>query len=435
MAITKPQVSTRTDNKLQIIGDNILYNNGIITAFYILPTTNYSTSSPDGIVRAIRELTSLMSGLAGQRPNLEFSIERIDKIIRAKDVKSNLIETIKMYREDFDMPPEFSYNLRDDSQSYSILGIDIQQTDIANVEDNSILETAKQLFKRAVAGLTGLGNLNVNAEKLIDIEKNIYGAIRHKCARASRELVFYTYVSKVYPCYEISYDQLSFINENNFENIMGAVSQTVSDNFGWFEMHNDGVDIFDLPQQSTYGCMVDIKNFPLKINSSCFPMDYDGCVTTIKCLKKEEASIKLKRTRAEDKYEMEQAVEFGQAQEEALDELAESVAIASYALGEIEKGETFCQFNCSILVTGNDREELKTRVARLFADCKDRDILASKSLTQAADFLDNYIHRKPKKYEHFAALQFPLSFQQNQGSIVGDSGTGIFSPAIGEDLQ
>ena len=77
----------------------------------------------------------------------------------------------------------------------------------------------------------------------------------------------------------------------------------------------------------------------------------------------------------------------------------------------------------------------------IITSCKDRNILASKSLTQAIDFLDNYINKKPKKYEHMGPLQFPLSFQQNYGATVGDTdnlttpnGQPIWSPSIGEDL-
>ena len=191
MPITKPSVMTMTKNKLQIVGDNVLYNNGIITAFYILPMYNYSTSSNDGVLRSISEITKLLMGLASQRPNIEFTIERINKIIRAKDVKNNLLETIKMYRPDYDMPLEFSANIRDEEQSYALLCIDIQQTDMGDVEEASLLSTIKQLFKSMVSGITGLGNINIDVEKILDVEKNIYSIIRHKCARASKELVFY----------------------------------------------------------------------------------------------------------------------------------------------------------------------------------------------------------------------------------------------------
>lgn len=431
---TTPKVKSITKNRVQIIGDNVLYNNGIITAFYLLPTTNYSTASADGVLKSITELTNLLSNLASQRPNITFTISRIEKTIRAKDVKSNLIDTIKLYREDYEMPSEFSYNIQDDLQEYSLLGIDIQQKEFGNIEEYTFKETIKELFGAAVDKLTGLGNLKVDVEKILTIEQNIYSVIRHRCPRASKELVFYNYVSKLYPCYEISYDKISFINEDNFEGIMGSVTQIVADNFGWFCMYNNGVELFDLEMQPTYGCVIDIKKFPDKIMSYNFPMDYSGCTTTIRCLKKDEAALKLKRARSADKYELSQAEE-AEAESEQTEVVATSIALASKALSEIEEGDIMCQFNCSILVTAISREELYKKIAVLMSDLKDRNILASKSLNQALDFLDVYVGLRPSKYNHFASLQFPLSFQQNNGSIVGDSGTGVFSPSIGEDLS
>jgi hypothetical protein len=430
---TQPKVISESRNKIQIIGDNILYNNGVIKAFYILPTMNYSTASQDGILRSITELTNLLSGLASQRPNVEFTIQRVDKTIQANDVKNNLLETIKMYRPDYDMPLEFSDNIRDDHQSYCLMCVDIQQKDFADIEEYTLLDTAKELFKGFITKITGLGNININEVKILDIEKNIYSTIRHKCVRASKELVFYNYVSRLYPSYEISYEKLSFVNEQNFTNIMGAVTQVVSDNFGWFELSNEGVDLFGAIPQSTYGCMIDVNQFPQKIYSSNFPMDYPGCVITIKCMKKDDAKLKLKRTRSADKFEHSQALQV-EAESEAIEETAKSIAIATRALQELDAGETLCQFNCSILITGITREELKIKIQRVISDCKDRDILVSKSLNQALDFLDHYVNMKPKKYQHFANLQLPLSFQLNNGSIVGDVGTGLFSPSIGEDL-
>jgi hypothetical protein len=124
--------------------------------------------------------------------------------------------------------------------------------------------------------------------------------------------------------------------------------------------------------------------------------------------------------------------------EEAFEEVAQAIHIATHAIQELEAGETLCQFNCSILVTATTKEDLKNKILKLMSICKDRDILISKSLTQALDFLDNYINMKPQKYTHFANIQFPLSFQLNHGSKVGeddDTNKNIFSPAIGVDID
>lgn len=437
---TVAKANNINNNNIRIIGDNILFNNGIITAFYIVPLSNYSTASPRGVERSVEELTNMITNLTTNNPTLTFTIERIEKVIRSKDVINNLINTIKIYRPDYTMPDEFTHNIKDDIQSYCLLGIDIQQSAVTDVEDFTLLDTVKALTKSMANTFAGLGNMNADPEQLLRIENSIYRTINYKCLRATKELVFYNFVSKVFPCYEISYDKLSYINENSFESIMGAITQTVSDNFGWFEMHNEGVDIFGLEPQTTYGCMLDIKAFPPQINTCNFPMDYPNVVTTIQCLKKEDAKLKLKRTRASDRYERDQALEAG-AEIEQIESTQTNIDIATMAIEDIDAGNVLCQFNTSILVYAATKEDLKSRIMSIITSCKDRTILVSKSLTQALDFLDNYINKKPKAYEHMAALSFPLSFQQNSGATVGDTddlvtpkGQPIWSPSIGEDL-
>lgn len=431
---------TQNKNVINIIGDNVLYNNGIITAFYVIPMSNYSTNSPQGIHNAVEKLTNMITNLTTNNPTVSFTIERIEKTLKRKDVLRNLLNTIKIYRPEYDMPPEFTTNVRDDIQSYCLLGIDIQQSTVTDVEDLTILDTAKALAKNMLNAFAGLGNMNADPEQILKLEENIFRTINHACVRASKELVFYNYVSRLFPCYEISYDALSYINEQTYEAIMGAVTQTITDNFGWFEMHNEGMDIFDLPPQTTYGCMLNVHAFPPKISTTSFPLTYPGVTTTIQCLKKEDAMLKLKRTRSSDRYERNQAIEAG-AEIEQIEETQNSIEIATRAIQDLEAGDVLCQYNTSILVYAESREELKSRVMSIITSSKDRNILVAKSLTQALDFMNNYVNRKPQKLIHMGPLMFPLSFQQNDGATVGDSeglttksGDPIWSPSIGVDV-
>ena len=137
-------------------------------------------------------------------------------------------------------------------------------------------------------------------------------------------------------------------------------------------------------------------------------------------------------------------IQEGGAEIEQLETISNNIQIASRAISEIDnEGAILCQFNTSILVTSSESlEDLRSKITNVITACKDRDILASKSLTQALDFLDHYINNKPKKYIHMANLSYPLSFQQNAGATVGDTesdinpitGKQIWSPSIGEDI-
>ena len=56
-----------------------------------------------------------------------------------------------------------------------------------------------------------------------------------------------------------------------------------------------------------------------------------------------------------------------------------------------------CQFNTTILVYSDSISDLRQSVADVINACKDREILVSKSLTQALDFLNNYVNKKAKE--------------------------------------
>ena len=427
------KVSTISKTNIHIVGDNILYNNGVVTAFYIIPLVNYSTNTSSGVINNISSLVNTITNLTTTYPTIMFTIERIEKVIKRKDVLANLLETIQIYRPEFEMPLEFTNRVRDDVQSYCLLGIDIKNNTIADVEDYTIKDTLKSLFKSAVNALMNNSLASYDPEGLLKIEENIFRTINNHCVRASKELVFYNFISKVFPCYEISYDKLSYINENNFETIMGVALQSISDDFGKFEMHNEGVELFDLEPQTTYGCMLDVHSFPPKIDPSYFPVDYPNTVTTIRCLRKEDAKIKLKRTRSSIRFERDQAID-ANAELETIEEQQSNINIATRAIEALEDGEILCEFNTSILVYAETFEELKARVMRVITNGKDRGILIAKSLNQALDFSDNYINKKPRGFNHLAPLMFPLSFQQNYGASVGDTGTNFWSPEIGYDL-
>lgn len=430
---TAPKITSRKLRDIQIIGENILVDNGTITAYYILPTVNYSVASSDAILRSIQEIYNVITSVGSNRKNMKFTIEKISKVVRAKDVKQNLLETIKIYRSDFELPYEFSSNIEDESQDYCLLGIDIKNKDDSEVEDLTWREVFSSVKTKVINVLNNGFDVSKDLEKILAIEENIYSTLSTKCLRLSKELVFYNYVSKIYPNYEISYDSLSFINENNFENIMGAVDQTISDNFGYFVMHNDGIGLFDLPQQDTYGCVLEVKTLPLVNRLDSFPMNFEGAQLQIRLFEKRQAELKLKRTRANDLHEAKQA-SISEAEEEDIEESLSSIELITEALQDLKDGDVMCEFNFNILVVDQTLEGLRAKVRKIIGVCKDLDILVVKSLTQADSFVDNYVKNSVKEFEFFAPLYLPLASQLNSGSIVGDIGTGFTSPSIGEDI-
>ena len=433
--MSKTKIINMNESKIHIIGDNILYCNGIITAYYILPLTNYTITSDNGILYSIKNINDLLTNLARNKQEIKFSLQRISKIITKKDIIKNLIDTIKIYEPAYDMPPEFIKNIGNGVQDYCLLGVIIEHKDLnGNVEDLTIGKTAKSMINNLANRLFNISGNILDEDKIIQSENNIFNILRTRCARASKELVFYNYISKLYPCYNISYDKLSFIKDNSFSSILGSVTQTIEDNFGYFIMHNEGVDIFDLPVQDTYGCILTIKAFPKVIDSANFAMDYPGMQVNIKTIEKEKAITQLRRSRAADSYELDTAGDADANIEDILN-LTESINIANRGINDIQDNDPqMCEFTANILVTGLDLEDLRNNTQDIISDLKDRDVLPAKSLSQALDFFNGYVKLDATNYEHFTSLQFPLSFQLNRGALVGDADGKYYVPSIGNDI-
>ena len=189
MAETKPVTITTRQNNVKIIGDNVLYNNGIITAYYIVPLVNYSTSSDSGVENSVQSLVAMITNLQINNPTISFTIEKIEKVVRAKDVKNNLLGTIELYKNVWEMPYEFTKNIRDASQSYCLLEIDIQQSTVTDVEDKTLWQTIKAVFGQTINVVAGLGNTKCDPEQILKIEESIYRTLNGRCVRASKELV------------------------------------------------------------------------------------------------------------------------------------------------------------------------------------------------------------------------------------------------------
>jgi len=436
----KNSVMNISETRIGIIGDNILYNGPVITAYYILPMANYSVTSPRGRLNNIEGLTNLLGGLANDRPGLKFSIQRCSKTIKAEDVRKNLLETIKLYRPDYDMPEEFTSHIDDVYQDYCLLAVDIQQSDVINADSYSTKETIKEVFSSISNKLLASGNDNIDIPRVVAIEDNIYMTLKSRCVRATKELTFYQYISKLYPSYEISYESNSYFNDEHFSDILGVVNQTVEDNFGYFVMHNEGVGFFDYDQMDTYGCILNIRSFPGSILAENFPLNVYGLQVNVETLPKDKAEIQLKRRRAAARYKVDEAIEAGE-EPEGIQKAAEVVDLTTLALQDLDERETICKFNANILVLGTSVADLADNANQIISKLRDRNLVVAKSLNQAQDFINNFVRLAPQKMNHMVNLEYVLSFQQNYGANVGqfdsfykNTGKKLAIPAIGEDI-
>ena len=213
----------------------------------------------------------------------------------------------------------------------------------------------------------------------------------------------------------------------------------MEDKFGYFIMHNEGIDEFDIEPVDTYGCIVNVFEFPKVFDISrglisSYKEFYDNMQINIETLSREQATSTIVRRRGTVLAESQEAVKAG-AQTDRFSELMDLKSSADRAMSLLENREVFCKFNVSFLVTGTSLEKLRQNITLLITDLKYNNIVATKSLTQARDFLQGFVKLQPTTLNQFGQLLFPLSLQINVGSVVGESQDSKFAaPAIGEDI-
>jgi hypothetical protein len=429
-------------NKISIVGKNILSNQGINTAFYILPLTNFNVISEEGRESSISLLSTMFSTLALQRPGVCFTIERCNKKIEKLSVYNNLLDTIRLYDKDFDMPPEFTNRIFSTNQEYALLGVNIPNRRQIDVDEDAVGKTFKELLKRTKNWVLQIDDDSLDNEELIKEEENIFNLLRTYCVRASKELVFYHYVSKLFPGYSISYDSGAFFEDENLNRVLGYLNQTIKDEYGHFVMHNEGITFFgdeEDMQQDVYGCILKVSSLPVVVDVANNGIHHKGLQVNVRTLPIDKAKLKVKRKRGAAGGELTEAFDAAEKLEsvvsrENVKELKETITVANRAMDDIENGLVPCEFNASILVLGKDKQDLKRNVQATINELKNRNIVAVKSLNQAEDFIYGYLKLNPTNYNQFASIDYILSFQLTHGSMVGDYDADHSVPAIGSDI-
>ena len=425
------KIYSRKDNKIGILGSNILINDKKVTAFYIIDSANYSTLNKMGVNNHIGRLENLISSLCMQKPDLSFSLFTINKTITAEDIKRNLVDTIKLWDPEFkDIPEIFKNHITKNEEKFTLLACNIDVTEFTDIESSSITKIAKEYISNFTTSLLSSKQINIDTDRILKIEKNLNDTICRYGVRASRELTFYAYISSLYPSYEIRYDKNSYIT-NNMSPILGVVNQELEPHFGYFVMKNSGVEMFNLPAQDTYGCLINIMKFPTVIDSNSFNIAFPNLRLNIRTMSKEKAEKAIKRTRADLEFE-EETSRSSRTREDQ--ELVENLNLTELALRNIKNGTILCEMNASILILARDLDKLKSSRRKLITALADTGVLASISIDQAKDFINNYVNFTPTSYKHLCELRYPLSFQINNGTMIGDFDSQYTSPSIGESL-
>lgn len=415
-------------SKVGIIGENILINGNKATAYYIMPLYNYRVMSELAINSHISTLQSAFLSLESAYSNVTCSIYKTSVISTSKQKVERLIRTCQGWDRFYDVPEIFRKNIKDESNQFAILAVDIDRSNVADVESMSPTDIVKHYYSQAVASFANMNNIAVYSNHILEVEESIKKILSRYVTRVSREMLLNIYLRNVFPSYDINID--SHIAKNDIA-ICTAIHQDFIPHFGYFEMSNAGVEILGTKRVTTYGSLINILEFPDQINSDNMNLDIRGMRTIFQVLKKNQAKLQLKRARADIEYEQESA-EVAGARDLDLDEYED---LCERALAGLNADRMLCNMNTYILLLDTDLDSLKNAKQNLLTSLRDIDIIAAVAKDQCKEYINNFIRLSVDKNEwnHLTELRFPLSFQIDSGLSCGDWDSKYEAPNIGND--
>lgn len=412
------------DRKISIF-KNILINNGYATAYYVLYPYNYSIMDLASASRHIERLYNAVNNLYSSFGELKMSIFKLKNIVSRQETIDQIIRTVRMYKKDYtEFPPEYRGYIKNITRDFSILAVQIELKNSLDIEQQSLRTILKGLFDNFIKDNFSTTVNNINEDALTSQNVRIKNTLQRYAVPANEKLIMNIYVNSLFPSYNLIYND--YIVENK-DAILCGIRQEIVPHLGWFEMSNSGIVAFGGKQRKTYGCVLTILEFPDYIKSENFNIGVPGMHVNMHLLPKEKALLKFKRMRADINEELEETDVTGNLDTD-VDEYAD---LAQTAIDSIRKGRIATEVDANILVIAETKEELDKKKKHIISILSDISVVSSIAGNQARAFIDSFVKNAPKSYSHIMDAQYALSFQLDDGVLVGDQDSKYAAPVIG----
>lgn len=244
-------------------------------------------------------------------------------------------------------------------------------------------------------------DLPVTGKDIIEVEADVFNIISACATRMFEADIIKHNFMCMFPEYDLS--SLNFTGCD-----IEDIRQTINDNFGYFELTNEGMSKFNLEPVKKYGCVLEVHTLPDIVHHTYADIfNYEDNVTyfdVIKLLDQETEKTILTRRRAEDRY-----VLTGYEEDPIT---ARDLEYVENALKELNGNEIFCTFTRYIILFDDSLDSLKERARNLIVYFREKGTIVAKSLEQAKTFFNLYVNKYIYKslYHNLANLKFPLSY-------------------------
>lgn len=416
--------SNTQENNITLF-NNILINNGIITAYYVLFPYNYDIMDHKSIEKHVDRLYNVISNLYSLNGELKFSLFKLRNIISKEETINSIVNTIRQYKPEYnDLPDNYKKFINNMSKDFVILAINIDAKNNIDVEKQSILQIIKNAFDSSVKTVFSTNNNNIDENAIAQQNIRIKHTLQRYAVPANSKLVMNIYINSVFPSYNLIYND--YLLEHKAP-ILGNIKQEIIPHLGWFEMSNSGIEAFGANPRITYGSILTILEFPDAINSQNFNIALPGLHVNINALEKNKALLKFKRMRADIDEELNEVDQTGDIDSD----IDKHSQMAQYAINNIKQGRIAADIDANFLVLADSEEELSKKKKHIISVLADVGMVVSIASNQASTFINSIVKHHPKEYYHTMDLQYALSFQIDNGIDIGDGNSKFAAPVIG----
>lgn len=419
--------NTKKQNSMAI-HNNVIINNGVATAYYMMVPFNYKTAEMSSIDNHISNLYNTMKILYDSVKELKFSIFQVSNIVTRTEVIKKITETIRRYNPQFDRMPQLYKDLITEShEDYNILAVQIDISKNVDIETQSLKEVLANTVNGFFQANFSSTNVNVDMNILNSKVQAITDKLQGRALPVDEKMALNIHMNKLFPQYDIIYN--NFVTSHSSE-IIANVKQEVYPHLGWAELSNNGVATVGFKPELSYVSILDVIKFPDEIMSENFNMNIPGLQLNVRARDKAKVELSFRKMRASVKEEYGDAAAIGD--EDSIsgrnwDEINEAIT-------SIRDGRILVDVDAKIMVVGSTRDEMEKRRAEFISRLADMGVLVAIAPSQANSYIESFVKNNPKDYTHIMDLEYALSFNQDQGVSVGDNDSVFNAMKIGETI-
>ena len=417
--------SKQLESKIAIL-NNMLINNGTVTAYYVLFPYNYGVMDLASAERHVNRVYAAVNTLYSALGEIKMSLFRLRSIVSKEETVEHIVKTVQMYKRDYkEFPPQYRQYVKNIARDFTILAVNVDMKDAVDIENQSALNILKGIFDDFVKKNFSTTQVAVDEQALNMQNTRIRNTLQRYAVPASSRLVMNIYINSLFPSYNLVYND--WMDEHSSA-ILSGVQQEVIPHLGWFEMSNSGIVAFGAKPRTTYGAVLTILELPESIYSENFNIAVPGLHVNMHLLPKDKAIVKFKRMRA-DAIQEEEEADIAMTNDS---DVSEDVSLVQRALYSLRQGRIATEVDANILVTADTKEELDQKKKHIISVLSDVNVVTSIAGNQAKTYVNSFVKNRPLDgYYHIMDLQYALSFQLDSGLSVGDTDSKFAAPVIG----